>query len=266
MTAKFGTALIGLLFLGGCSLIPGNELRYGPEQQVDETDVLAQMTRQNNVMNDFAVAAGYGLGSEGKIAPPASESPAWYGATLAGYNYVDEKCDAYLRQLFIWDRERGRIKEGLMQTDKLTGAILTASGVHGSTIQVIAQAFGFSSTMTTILADSYLYSVPLPTLFSTEEKMRKAYRDAAASQAARINSRATAYQSVRGYLALCFPQTIEAKMIGAVNSAAVTTTPATTDQNAAAASVKAAARTAKADKSTPPSATTSTMIEVKLGN
>jgi len=260
MFGRVFVSSVGLALLCGCSLIPGNELRYGPAQQVDVADVQAQMTRQNDVMKAFASAAGYGATKDEGPVLSITGDGGWYGVTLVGYNYVDEQCDAYLRQLFVWEREKGRIKDGLVQADKLTGAILTASSVHGSTIQVIAQAFGFGSTMTTILADSYLYAVPLPTIFATEEKMRKAYRDAAARQAKQIDSRAAAYQSVRGYLSLCFPQTIEAKMIGAVNSASVSAA------SAAGSTTTDAAKATKPTKTVAPAAGASTMIEVTVGN
>jgi hypothetical protein len=201
--------------LVGCGAIPGSETRYGPAQTLDIADVETETTRQSNVMQSFANGAGYP-----NVAP--THDPRWYDVTLAGYNYVDEKCDAYLRQLFILEREKNRAKDSIVQVDKLTGAILGASGAAPASIQIVAQAFGFGSTMTTIMADSYLYSVPLPTLFTTEERLRKVYRDEAATNRAAIDNRAAAYQSVRGYLALCFPQTIESKVIGAVAGATVT--------------------------------------------
>lgn len=201
--------------LAGCGAVPGSETRYGPAQTLDVTDVVAETKRQADVMAAFAEGAGYkDLAATGHRE--------WYDVTLAGYNYVDEKCDAYLRQLFVLEREKNRASESIVQVDKLTGAILGASGASSMSIQVVAQAFGFGSTMTKLMADSYLYSVPLPTLFSAEERLRKVYRDAAADNAAAIDNRAAAYQSIRGYLSLCFPQTIESKVIAAVDAAKIT--------------------------------------------
>ena len=207
--------------LVGCGAIPGSETRYGPAQTLDTTDVETETKRQSDVMQAFAAGAGYKNADKNNDIAPIHD-PRWYDVTLAGYNYVDEKCDAYLRQLFILDREKTRAKDSIVQVDKLTGAILGASGAAPASIQIVAQASGFGSTMTTIMADSYLYSVPLPTLFTTEERLRKVYRDEAAANRAAIDNRAAAYQSVRGYLALCFPQTIESKVIGAVAAATVT--------------------------------------------
>jgi hypothetical protein len=212
----FSRSFVGILpivvALAGCSALPGGELRYGPSQQIDDTDVQTQMDRQHKVMASFAEAAG--------VAPLAAYGdPRWYLVVTSGFNYIDEKCDAYLRQLFILEREKARAKDSIVQVDKLTGAILGASGASSASIQVVAQAFGFGSTMTGIVADSYLYAVPLPTLFSTEEKLRKAYRDKAATQAKDLNNQPAAYQSIRGYLSLCFPQTIESQIVGAVAAA-----------------------------------------------
>lgn len=212
---SFAALAVVVIGLAGCGAVPGSETRYGPAQTLDLTDVAAETKRQTDVMTAFAEGAGH------RDLPPTRE-PKWYEVTLSGYNYVDEKCDAYLRQLFVLERAKNRASESIVQVDKLTGAILGASGASSMSIQVVAQAFGFGSTMTKLMADSYLYSVPLPTLFSAEERLRKVYRDAAAENAAAIDNRAAAYQSIRGYLALCFPQTIESKVIAAVDAAKIT--------------------------------------------
>jgi hypothetical protein len=195
--------------LGGCQQRWAN--RYGPNPAVASADVKEVAERHTLILDYLATAA------IGGSAPSASISTVvysqdWYEVALYGFNFVDEKCDAYLWNLFILERERGRIKNGLTLLDKTTNAILTAADASQLSISVVAQAFGFGQGITDIVAGSYLFSITPSIISQNVKDAQFAYRTEAARNSGAITSRATAYGLIRGYLALCFPHSIEARI------------------------------------------------------
>ncbi len=170
-----------------------------------EQDVSTAAARQSRIMDILAFNA-----VDEQLSP--RDNALWYDVVQYGFNFVDEKCDYYLLNLFILDRERGRIKGGLVLLDKTTGAILTVSSISKASIQIVAQAFGFAQGITDIVANSYLFSISPALVTKNVNDAQLAYRTETYKQKAEIKSRGTAFAMVRGYLELCFPQTIEARI------------------------------------------------------
>ena len=104
------------------------------------------------------------------------------------------------------------IKGALVLLDKTTGAILTAANASKVSIEIVAQAFGFSQGITDIVANSYLFSLPPSTVTKNVKDAQFAYRGQTETDKLTISSAALAYARIRGYLALCFPQSIEAQI------------------------------------------------------
>ncbi|MAS05939.1 MAG: hypothetical protein CL534_14835 [Ahrensia sp.] len=136
----------------------------------------------------------------------------YYDVTISGFNFVDEECDKYLRALFVLDKSGDRIKSGISSAGTLTNAILGATSTPANTIVVVAQAFGIAAEFSGVIKDSYLYNAEPRVIFSVVEKLQGAYRKQTASDRYEINSRATSYHRIRGYLRLCSAPTIEAKI------------------------------------------------------
>jgi hypothetical protein len=200
--------------LSGCTSGPVWQNRYGPDPIIAASDVQAFSRRQQDVLNAFVASSPEGLYD--------ADSIDYYEVVQSGFNYVDEKCDNYLRSLFILDRRRDRVRGGFLLLDKSTTAILNAASASQQAIVIVAQAFGLAAGFTDIFANSYLYNEP-SILFSTVDKMRHAYREQAAEEEAEIVTAAAAYGRIRGYLALCMPQTIEAKISETISAATATT-------------------------------------------
>lgn len=197
----------------GCSTLDGYTQRYGPNPQIAAADVLAVSTRHTEILQHLAIAS---LGWE----PLSLGDPHWYIVAQYGFNYVDEKCDAYLRSIFILDRQRGRIKSGLVLIDKTVGAVLLATDASKEAIEITAQLFGFSASITDVVANSYLFSISPALIFKNVKDAQFAYRNETKAQELTISSRGIAYARIRGYLELCFPQSIESRI---ENSLAKTT-------------------------------------------
>jgi hypothetical protein len=202
-----------MLLLGGCN---GLDKRYGLSPVLDVASVEASSAARGRILDAFAADAG---------APP-NHPDYWNLVALAGFNYVDDECRSYFQQLFFLNRERDRIKGGLGSASAATAAILSATGATATSLAVVAQAFGLGMAATDIVAGAYLYQLPPAVTQGFVREMQLAYREGAAARRALIASAPAAYQAIQGYLELCLPPTIEAKIAEHVSSARAVPDPA----------------------------------------
>jgi len=121
------------------------------------------------------------------------ESKIWYYTALEGFNFVDGECDQYMEELYALDHGRDRFKSAVDSTGLLVNAIMATD----------------------------------PS--SVVSQMQAAYRSRVVPSA--ITSEPEAYQSIRGYLALCLPPTIEAKIDEALSASKASTPPKEEDAN-----------------------------------
>lgn len=198
-----GCYVIVALGISGCSsdVLSGWPNRYGPDPALPSAQVA---TSSDNQVAIFENLAKVSHDSSGQLNP--------YLVTLAGFNFIDEQCDAYLHELFVIDQERDRLKQGINSAGLMTNAILAATPASKVSMAVVAQAFGLSSQFTDTIANTYLYNVHASTVYGVVSKLQSAYRDQANTDMAKINSEPAAYFRIRGYLQLCLPPTIESKI------------------------------------------------------
>ncbi|WP_192245872.1 hypothetical protein [Rhizobium sp. ARZ01] len=198
--------------LSGCGeTAAGWQHRYGPQPMLSETAISSSVNSQQVIMNKLREIAFEGAGATPMDNP-------YYLTMLAGFNYIDEQCDAYLRELFVLDQERDRLKKGIDSAGLLTNLGLAASSVSKNTMAIATQAFGLTSQYADTVANSYLYGADSGTIFGVVSKLQAAYRDQAEADKLRINSTPIAYARIRGYLQLCMPPTIESKIDEALAS------------------------------------------------
>lgn len=193
--------LSAAMVLSGCSgmeSVKGWNNRYGPDTAISHEAVTNSVDAQMLFMAQFERAAG--------------NQPTAYQVALAGFNYVDEQCDAYLHELFALEVDLDRSRKSLDGVGLLTNAVLGAVPASKASMAIVTQAFGLSSQYIDTLSKGYLLGARASTVLSTVEKMKAVYRDQAAATKAQITSRPEVYSRIRGYLQLCMPQTIEAKM------------------------------------------------------
>lgn len=143
----------------------------------------------------------------------------WYEVALAGFNYVDDQCAVYFDSLFAFNRRTSATKSALSAFGQTTNAILEITGAASATMAIIAQAFGLASAMTDVVAGTFLYELPPANTKKFVEKVMGAYKKKAADERHSIDSRASAYSAVRGYLNLCLPVTIEGQLIEHISDA-----------------------------------------------
>ena len=202
--------LVGLLTLGLAACKPhGWERRYGPDPILNAAAIETAGINKNAILDALAADARIVVGT------PES----WYYVAEAGFNYVDDECQAYFNDLFFLNREKDRVKSGLSAAGQTTSAILAVTGAASPTLAIVAQAFGFAVSATDIVASSYLYQLPPSATLTFVKELQNAYREGAAAQRGSINTPASAYHHVQQYLALCLPSTIEAKLIEHISGA-----------------------------------------------
>ena len=214
------TALRALLFfiliatgLGGCAY--GVDKRFGLDPVIDPASVETSAQNQGRILTALATDAG--------IVPGAPAT--WYAVAEAGFNYVDDQCNDYFKQIFFINRDRERVKSGLGAGSAATAAILGVTGASSATLAIAAQAFGLGIAGTDFGTSEYLYQLPPSTTQGFVKEMQLAYREGIAERRTLIDSGPAAYHAVQEYLSLCLPPTIEAKLAEHIASARATPDP-----------------------------------------
>jgi hypothetical protein len=200
------------LMLGGCF-----EKRYGPDPVIDAGSVETSTDNQIRILTALATDAN--------VVP--SRPLYWYEVTQAGFNYIDDQCTVYFRELFFLNRDKDQIKAGLAAAGATTAAILGVTGASAKSIAIVAQAFGLAGISTDLVAGTYLYQMPPATAQGFVKEMQLAYRNGAYSRRTLINSPSTAYHALQDYLSLCLPPTIEAQVAEHIAKARVVADPTT---------------------------------------
>ncbi|NML74391.1 hypothetical protein HHL25_09685 [Rhizobium sp. S-51] len=192
---------------------------------LDAGAVERSSSNRARIMDALTRDAGYG-----------GASVDWYDVTVAGFNYVDDSCALYFDELFKLNRQRDAAQSLISVTGQTTNALLAVTGASKLSMAVVAQAFGLGSSLTDIVAGTYLYSLPPATTKKFIAKTMAAYRDGAAKQRGEIQRSPTvAYSFVRGYLDLCLPATIEGQLVEHVGAA---TAAARTEPNSTAVTIE----------------------------
>ncbi|WP_143748317.1 hypothetical protein [Mesorhizobium carmichaelinearum] len=222
-------ALVSILpMVGGClpQSVKGWPYRNGPDPVMPYAAVKPHLDNQVRIMNAFeSNVIRYGGDQSG--------SKIWYYTALEGYNFVDGECDQYMDELYALDHGRDRFKSAVDSTGLLVNAIMATDPSSKVAMSIVAQAFGLASKYVDTFANSYLYSGHSSTVHHVVSEMQAAYRSKVVPSA--ITSEPEAYQSIRGYLELCLPPTIEAKIDEALSASKASTPPKGSDTGKAAA-------------------------------
>jgi hypothetical protein len=196
--------------VAACAPLGGNGRGLPPA--IEATDVEQAGGNTERILT--ALRADSAIGMPGPIS--------WYAVSQAGFNYIDDRCSEYFNVLFQLNRRREGIKAGLSAFGQTTNAILATTGASAISMAVVAQAFGLASSVTDIVAGTYLYQLPPATTESFVKELQFAFRTGAkeAAKQNEIRGPDDAYHLIQQYLSLCLPPTIEARLvehIGAVN-------------------------------------------------
>ena len=212
--------MLMLAVLQGCSAATDDLKRrygdrWGPNTTLVSDDVAATLGRQHSVMAGVITMAYTDSilpGQQGIMMTPAN----WYTVAKFGFNYVDEKCDLYMHDLFILNREHDRNDSIFKTVSSVSNAVI--SGTLAATnakipLLVVAQSFGLIEGVNDAAAKSYLFE-QVPGLIADKVKQaRLVYRDVVDKNQAAVNDETSAFRSIKDYLSLCMPQTIEGNFL-----------------------------------------------------
>ncbi len=203
-------ALILTPILASCA-VGGNGPR-GINPVLNATDVQTSADNTSLILNALARDNAVDISQPGN----------WYAVAESGFNYVDDQCRTYFDNLFFLNRDRELVKSSISAVGQTTSAILGVTQASSVTLAIVAQAFGLGVAGTDLIAGSFLYQLPPSTTYGFVRQMQEAYRDGIALKRAALNTPSAAYHAIQGYIDLCLPPTIEAKLVEHVSTAQLT--------------------------------------------
>ncbi len=209
--ARAGLLLATLVVLAACSAF-GLSTPHALTPIMDAEHVESAMSDRQRLM-----AA---LGADMHFSPNSSSD--WYEVVETGFSIVDDECKVYFSELFTFDRSVKATRSTLNVFQTFTNAILAVTGADTITMTTIAQAFGLASSMTDVVADTYLYRLPPAPTKEFVFKMLRAYDNESSLNRSAITGPESAYRRIQGYLDLCLPVTIESNLLEHVNDAVAT--------------------------------------------
>lgn len=124
------------------------------------------------------------------------------------FAYVDSQCDAYIDAIFWANRSRGAATSANGAIAGATGAIAGASGVAGSTLAIIAAAFGLGNNLFDSYYDTFLYSLEPSGIQRLVSLSRLRYREGIETNSP-LKSEGHLLTQVQDYIRLCTPAYIE---------------------------------------------------------
>jgi hypothetical protein len=230
---RFISLFLFTIILQGCSTIDEWSRRYtdrwGPDTTLISDDVAITLRRQHSVMSEvksLAYADEILPGQQGIVLTPEG----WYQVAKFGLNYVDEKCDLYMHDLFVLNREHDRNDTILKTISGVSTAVIggTLSAAKAKIpLLAVAQSFGLIEGISDAAAKSYLFE-QVPGLIADKVKTaRIIYRDVLDKNQKAVLDETSAFRVIRDYLSLCMPQTIEGNFLTTYAAANPTHVPAT---------------------------------------
>lgn len=230
-------ALLLALGLGGCTTLRHSSLvEDGPGLDFPQAEVAAFRANQDAVLRQLFVLAGAKIDA---AAPPAALTalatgqaaaqpggvPAdvqlptgldWDTVIVAGMNYADLRCEAYIHALFRLNRDRKTVTTQLGLLGTASAGLMAAAESAAREVAAVAIAFGLASSTVDNLSSNLLYELEPSSVRTLVKSLQARYRGALPVG---YKSRPAAMGVVRNYAALCLPASIESEVNLAVKSA-----------------------------------------------
>ena len=197
----FITALLAVLFAGGCTSVDSQFYRRGIGTSLADQAAVDQGQLQEQYFQYLCRQAG---------SPDDSCAVGWHAFTEAGMNDIDQRCDAYLAWLDDRRRSVNPILAEMGDAETATHALLFATGAGSTAMVIAAAAFGFARDSFNNANSRLLFEVNHATVQAIVLRNQKRLRDEAQGQ--EIRNRPDAVYILRQYLRVCMPFTIETEI------------------------------------------------------
>jgi hypothetical protein len=124
----------------------------GPDPAIPDTGVQEVLGGQARVMQDIVTQSG--------VQVTTGHSPLWCDVARFGMNYVDQKCDVYMNDLFVLNSQHDR-NDSLLKTADKTGFAIVEGVVSAAKSRIplllIAQGFGLLQSINDAATKTYLF-------------------------------------------------------------------------------------------------------------
>lgn len=199
-----------LLLLSACAtdLRRDAQLARGQGVEFSPAGLTTDTAEQDIVVRQLAKRAG--------LAGTPADGANWDGIVLAGMEYADLKCEAYMAALIRLNRDKRTLSAELTALGTATAGIMAAAKAAAKEVALVAIAFGFAGSTVDILGGNVLYELEPSSVRALVKALQVAYRE---SVPAGYTSRPAAMNAIRGYAVLCTPAAIEAEVNHAVKNA-----------------------------------------------
>jgi hypothetical protein len=186
----------------GCATVNNvQQLKDGPGIDIDAGDVKAHREAQDKVLTELYALAG--------VNAPAAGSPDWDPVVIAGMDYADSKCEAYMQALFRLNRDRHTTVSEIGLLGTATAGILAATEAAAKDVAIVAIAFGLASASVDNLSSNLLYDLDPSSVRTLVKALQAAYRQ---NLQPGYRTRPAAVAAIRAYSLLCVPANIEAEV------------------------------------------------------
>ena len=209
------------VLLAGCS----NEsvLEQGITTSLYTPDTSNRANLQDKYFQLMCLRAGVGSSASAATETYCSfaklQQSEWRRVVLAALNDIDDRCEAYLSSLDAAKRDR----EGLLATLKNAGhtasLIATTAGADPHAISIMEIVFGLAESSLDNYYSRLILAVEKSTVQGLVLKRQTAYREDLLNRYMQfVKDKAAAFIAMRGYLRICLPSTIEARITSTIDN------------------------------------------------
>jgi hypothetical protein len=209
MSIRCLVALLLAVGLTGCATYRNtSQVQDGPGLEFKAADLKDFRENQNSVLEELGTLAG---------ADKSPKPEQWSDVILAGMDYADSKCEAYMHALFRLNRDKKTVisQTGLLGT--ATAGLMGAAKSAAEDVAAVAVLFGLTSSTVDNLTSNLLYELDPSSVRTLVKELQSKFRGGLPTD---YSSRPAAMRVIRAYAMLCVPANIEAEVNLAVKGSA----------------------------------------------
>lgn len=203
-----------VLLLSGCSLQTQDfkAARNGPPATIEADAAKEFAERRRNVLVHIMDASGL----EWEPQTPAE----WRRFGGSAFGLAREQCNTYMAAIRDVNIARQQATQEINRVGTATAAVLGIARAAGQAVSLTATAFGLAESTVDNLAGGLLYELPPRAVSDLVRRLRSAYEDEifARGDSAWLD-RPTSFRTIQGYVELCSPIVIEARVADAIVAA-----------------------------------------------
>jgi hypothetical protein len=198
--------------MSGCGVVDDNS--YSTRDGVGAKLQWSSLSEETRLIDDYVslicqqadLVRVYRDGTIPECRPSGAE---WAIFVQAGMNDIDRRCDGFLNYIDYLRRSRVHWLNQLTQTLAATSTVMGATGASAKSMEIVTAAFGLAANSLTNSTERLLTLAEHSTVQSVVLGEQRKFRIDVRALGAQINNRPAAIHTLRNYLRICMPMTIE---------------------------------------------------------